>query len=246
MNTLLFSLSYLDGLDGIQYAIDGNKVSESTRVERHIKWLDYYEKILNLLEVDKIVLVDNASDHSNIFNLSPKTLTNATIDFSCSWHNNDFVREYLDIHRFDDHLPRKSCLEYPYIWRGTDYVKQIIKKYNPDKIIMTDTDCFIMNSEMCEFIKNMDSGWNVFWCKRYGFPEAALSVLCKDSFHLLDEFFKDGWETKNNVAAELVFPYTGVIKEAIGDRYGEYTNEIPKDADFACQIPVEMKVEFKS
>lgn len=202
MNTILFSLCWL---------------GEPWRVSRYEKWIKFQLSIQKELGFDRIILVDNASDvellktlkgniysadNGNVIHLEPNSI--------------------IDIYRYEEHIPRTGIWEYPYCWRGVEWLQNFIKNSNPSKIIALDSDFYILTSKLADYVRDLDSGWISFHCKKYGFPEAAMHILCRDSVDRLLNLPIPSYTYYNNQHMEHLLNFTHVWKDTfIGDRHGE-------------------------
>jgi hypothetical protein len=215
MRTVLYSTLYLNGSD-----LFGNN-----RLERTVRYLDYYHSLKDRLGFDKVVFADNVSDYELISQL---------IDRS---------KSYVSIHRYREHIPRLSVTDYGYCWRGVWDMKRLIDE-GYEKIITIDTDAFILTSRMADWVRDLKDGWSTVWCNRYNFPESALHVLCKPAFPLFEEMIKKDWRTLNGkVFMESTLPYK-VEYKFNSDRWGE--TKTPQDVgmDLYCQCPLGLPLKF--
>ncbi len=96
-----------------------------------------------------------------------------------------------------------------------------------EKIITCDTDAYILSPRLAHHIRALDSGYTALWSPKYNFPAAEITVLCKDAFPLMREWFKTPWEERSasKVLFEKAPPFTNICKSFMGDRYGEFPND---------------------
>lgn len=218
-------------------------LGEPWRLERNLKWLEFQRSIKNELGYNKIIFVDNASNIEDLKKLNGN-IYNSNFELIYKADN-----DLLDIYRFDEHLTRTGVWEYSYCWRGLDFVKTLIKKYNPEKIIFLDTDYYVLSSKLANYIKTLDSGWVTFWCNKYNFPEAALHILCKDTFDKLLNLDIPSWTYYNGKHMEFILPFTTIHKDVFkGDRYGEGSLPQTDDMDYYGQFfpgSVELKFNYE-
>ncbi len=208
-------------------------LGDEHRVKRNLAYLEYYRKLKTELGYDKIIFLDNASPMENLEKLGG---TVVSTDGKVIMHDNP--GSDLLILRFDEHLARTGIWQYPYCWRALEFVKTLIPRYELDKILFIDTDFYVLSSKLAEYIKNLDSGWVSFRCPKYGFPEAALHILCKDAFEHLNNFPIPSPTHYNDQGMEWLLPFT-LVHEAgkpfKGGRYGEGTNPQTPDMDYYGQ-----------
>lgn len=223
--TILFSLCYLD---------------EPGRLERNKEYLTYNLSIQKELGFNRIVLLDNASDMANLKQLDANIYDeNKVLLYSPT------APSIIDIYRFTEHLPRTGTWEYPYCWRGLDYLKTLLPTC--EKVVALDSDFYILSHRLADYVKELDSGWVSFFNHKYGFPEAAIHILCKDQFHKVLDFPIPSYTHYNNQHMEWLLPFTQVHKEGFkGDRYGENCLQQTDDMDYYGQWSVGCpKMRFK-
>lgn len=216
MKTCLYTLSYLDGLSPCGGA----------RLDRNIKYVDYYKKIKEELGFDHFVFADNASSLENVYKFKNSIGLTDTV-----------------FHRFQEHLPRGAAYSYPYCWRGLNFIRLLIED-GYEKIIYIDSDGFILNSNLSEYVNQCDSGWEAFWCQKYQFPESAFHILNKDAFGIFDEYTKYGWKQLNGKMMETSLPFTLVNRDFNTDRFGENRTPQNDKMDFYGQCPVDMNMKY--
>ena len=204
-------------------------LGEPWRIDRYTKWLSYHLAIKDSLGFDKIVLLDNASDLNDLRKLGGTIMDEKGNLIELG--NPDIL-----IYRFDVHMPRTGIHEYPYCWRGLEYCKQLVTSLSINKILFIDSDFYILTKKLAQYIKTLDTGWISFWCHKYGWPEAALHILCKDTLSTLLNFPIPSFTHYNNRNMEELLPFTKVLKtEFKGDRYGEGAEPQKDDMDYYGQ-----------
>lgn len=220
MKTVLFTPSYLNGVDGF-----GND-----RFQRNFKYLNYYAhpEVKEALGIDLIVFADN----------------NSSVD-RCNKLLELFGDE-LAIMRFDQHLERRGPYDYPYIWRAFYSIQELIKE-GFEKIILLDSDCYVLTNTLAQYIKGLSSGWTSFWCPKYNFAEASAWVLCKDTFSLYYSFIGQcKWEDRPGTEPmETLLPFTHIAREFTCDRWGEENKPQQDWMDLYCQAKNDFVPVFK-
>lgn len=192
------------------------------------KFCNYYYSLQNDLNIDDIILIDNASCKGARIGL-------------LNWINEDCP---IRIVHFKDFLGRDSHLSYPYLWRAVYHLKELFKDY--DKVIYMDNDFYITSSKLTDYINNLNSGWTTLWCPKHKFPETGIHIVTKDCKEYQD-FVKSGnFMEHNGRMMETKLPVTEVNKTFKGDRWSEYQNSesIPEEADFSAQTPLGWKVNY--
>lgn len=212
--TLLFAPCYLD---------------EGERLQRNVKWLNYYDSLADNLDYDTILLVDNASSKENLWKLQART---APIF-------------YITIEN-EVHLPRLKSNAYGYWYYAFGQAAEYAMKNNYDKILHIDTDVFLTSQKIVDWCNNTNSGWVSQWCFKYNYPESTFQIINKDSFEKMHKFMtRDFLAYYPNDMAETRIPWTHNEKSFNGDRFGEYgvMPDLTK-IDWIGQTPVNWEMKF--
>jgi hypothetical protein len=215
--------------------------SEYIYENRYKKWYSYYRKKTNL----PIFFIDDAST----FNLVDTENVNLNVDVC------DSVK--INFHTFKTHLGRPGDFYVPGWARSFFYSLEIAKKFNFDSIIHLESDFFVLNDFLLNYISNLDSGWTVLWCKKYQMAETSCQIICEDQYNtfvnaeinyrkMVEKYDLPNMTREqiidlpnpNPVVIEHILPYTHINKIYIGDRYGEENLDIQHDMDFYAQFPV--------
>ncbi len=227
MKTCLFTPCFLTGLDE----------QGDSRLERYKRFIAYYQPLKTYLGFEDFILIDNASQWTELRQLNPTVL---------DAHSMRVLREGqpdLKIIQFAEHLSRKSTFDYPYVWRALYAVLKIIPIY--DRIIFNDSDGFVLSKRFAEWLKTRNTGWSVPWCERWGFPEANISVLCRDMYPALIDMCQGDFMQHNGKCFEKSVPYTHIERGFNVGRYGE-ENLIQKPwMDFYAQARLRHPLSFE-
>ena len=211
--TFLFCTSY----------IENNNILKN----RYKKWYDHYRR----LTAYPIFIIDDNS---------PFSLEDA------NWMNFDASKcdeSLANFHAFKTHLGRVNMHNFPGWFRSFVYSVEIARKFRFKRIIHIESDLFILKRGLFEDLKNINSGWNVFWSAKYNMPETALQVICEDQFDSVINTYGNYQEmNKDAQAIEKILPFTNIIKNYSGDRYGENRNLVEDFMDYYAQFPVNMKI----
>lgn len=220
----LMTTTCLDGVDG----------GGSGRFERTLRWMDWHWSLRRQghLEFDHFILVDNGSD------LMPAL----RILIKGTGMKADIVEE-----------PRieggKFQHDYPYCWRGIFRLHDLMMFEELDKVIFLDNDGYLLSNRICDHVNGLSKGWEASWCRKYGFPESAFHVLCRDSLEVLSKFI--GGNTKrsfidqyNGSTMEHALPFTIVNKDFVTDRFGESREPQRPDMDYYGQAPTNIASTF--
>ncbi len=212
MKTILVTTSWLDN---------------EHYLKRTIRFVNYYSAIKDRMNIDKILIIDNASSESSITLLQ----------------NNVAIPPEILTHT--EHFGRPSHLDYKYLWRAAYYHKHLFAQ-GYEKIIYADSDFYILSDKMVDFV-NKSTGWVSPWCPLHNFPETGLQIItdCKE----YQDFVKDikpGEYPHNGQCMERVLPLTHVEKNLIGNRYTETPNfqQVPQMDFYAQNFRDDVQVLF--
>jgi len=212
MKTLLFCTSYAENPQRWE--------------ARYRKWLDFFSS--SKVQRDQILLIDDGSP--------------------ClpAWRGTRVLRELPSqvpseksvIFHFEKNLGRPALLIYPGWFRSFCFAATYARRYGFDKIVHVESDCFLYTARVVRYLNELRSGWTSMWCESQGFPETCIQVICADQMDKYLELSTMDYDRQlANRLIEVLLPFTNVCKDFIGDRYSEFGEWVPEDADFGCQIP---------
>jgi len=147
------------------------------------------------------------------------------------------------LYHFADNLGRSDALVYPGWFRSFTFAAVYAHRYGFDKVVHVESDSFLFTERIIAYINGLTSGWTALWCPRWEMPETCVQIIAADQLELYRQFSTVSYATE--LAGQRIedrLPFTHVNKDFIGDRYGEYLDWVPEDADFACNIPDEWPV----
>jgi len=186
--------------------------------KRYKVWFEYYQACG--IKYDKILIFDDASP------VRP-----------------EFLPEE-NYYRFDDHIGRPSHLDYGGWYRSFSTAVRYAKNNGFDKIVHAESDAYFLSRQIIDFVNSLDSGWHSMWCAKHNFNESALQIICPDQIESYYRFTDFPYDEYRNKLIDNMFPYTNVYKFFKGDRFGEYMDHIPIDADYSCQTRPHMIKEY--
>jgi hypothetical protein len=147
--------------------------------------------------------------------------------------------------RFDERLGRPIPTQYPGWWRSFLYSAVVAQRYGCGRIVHVESDTYILTKRTTRFLLAQTSGWTALWCPRWRFPETCVQVICADQFAVMRSMWTQGWRHYAGQYAEQVLPFTQVVREPHGNRYGENRIRIPSFADFAAQVRPDQAVWYR-
>lgn len=215
--TLLFCTSYIEDMDSWR--------------NRYARWLAHHRQLVG--EDCVICLIDDGSPC--IPNRLPIPV-HSRLDGLSSAAKSPFM------FRFEERLGRSGLLSYPGWWRSFLASVSIAQALSCDRIIHVESDAYLFSKKMYRSLLGLEHGWWAAWCESQAFPESALQVICADRFGAMRLLSQRDPTTFANMTAERFLPFTGILKQFTGDRYSEFRQTVPKNADFAVQILPEQKV----
>lgn len=217
MKTILYSSCYLEGKDG-----QGND-----RLERTARYIRYYLSQKETLGFESITLFDNGSNQDLYKILGDKVKSQFNMVFGPNLPHGREGKPY----------------DYGNCWRSLYYFQELIKQ-GYTKIITIDTDTFVLTKNCANYIRDLNSGWTTFWCRKWGFPAAEISILCEDKFDRFLEFCKIPWEQRLGSLYERTLPYTQINIEYYCDRGGEIGDTNIKKYDIYSQLGPELNPQL--
>ena len=207
LKTLLFSLMY---------------VADEQSAGRYQKYLGYFRTQYHGLGISNLVFIDDGSERRNIELLQIPIFLMDSLPVRLP---------DISVVTFPTHLGRPVHLDFQGWWRSFLTAPIIAERYGFDKLIHIESDAYVLSERLIKYLAGLSIGWTTLWCQRHGFPEPAIQVIGKDQFETMKKVVP-----RADIDPEHVFPFTFIERESFkGDRYGEYQDFIPEDADYACQ-----------
>lgn len=212
MKTLLFAPLFLD---------------EPGRMERNIRWIEYYRDLKDQLGYDEILMVDNASTANQIA---------------------QFVRKApeVKIMRRSTRITNLGKCGYGYWYKAHSIAASYALSRGYNRIIHIDTDAYVLTPRFCSFINSIETGWHTVWCDRWKFPEVNIQIIGGTNLleAMLDFHSEVFLSFYPNEPAEKHMPFTDVHKQFHGDRYGEMGVKQQPYMDYYCQAKDEDQFVF--
>lgn len=219
MKTLIFATGYAPNAD-IWY-------------QSHNTWIDCVRS--SGLHYDQLLIPD---DHSpEIPEISNSVILNQT-DILDQQPQSQIV-----IYRFAERLGRPALFIQPGWYRSFTWAGWYAHKFGFERVIHIEADACVISSKLVKYFNNYSEGWETLWCPLHGIAETGIQVIagkdCVEAFglyHYLDydtHFRGRQPDPREGIGSYL--PYQ-VNKNFVGDRYSEFTNEVPAGVDYACQL----------
>jgi hypothetical protein len=218
--TLIFCTSYIQ------------KQPPNQTLNRWVKWRNYYKDRLSWFGADRLFIIDDGTPLAlleDTFNWFP-----AEVPFPVP------LPDGVEMFRFPENLGRSTKKCFPGWWRSFTFSVKVARELGYTKIVHLESDAFVLTSRLAEKISSLSERWIALWCPSWEFAESAIQVICEDHFPELERLWENGLLTNWHVEgfAEKVLPFSDIVKNFTGDRYGGSKlnlKDYPKGADYVCQ-----------
>lgn len=207
-------------------------LSEGERLQRNLKWIDYIFSIKQYLHFDEILMVDNASNPEDLLKFEN--------------HIEQYRKQVpITIIKCKTRLFRRTEHSYGFWYSAFGKAARFAKENGFDKIAHVDSDVYLLNKRICDYVNDFKEGWLAFWCQRHNYPETTFQLIGKDKFDEMYEFMtRDFLEFYPNDIAETRIPWTHVEKGFNGDRFGEGRDVQRSEHEWYGQCPVDIVLRF--
>lgn len=194
--------------------------------ERYRRWLRAIQA--SQLIYDSILIVD---DGSPVLPVWPD------VEIQTDGVGNTPSAELL-IYHFREHLGRRAVFDFPGWYRSFTFAGRYAYANGFDKVIHIESDSFLIGSRIQRHFNNLTSGWTALWCGLYqGYPESAIQVIAGDAVRRFAEIERTHpHEQLVGREFELQLPFDVIEKRFNGNRYGEYLQFVPGNAEYAVQV----------
>jgi hypothetical protein len=139
---------------------------------------------------------------------------------------------------------RRDILDFPGWHRSFCFAALYADRQRFDRVIHIESDACVISARAREFLTVFRAGWAAFWSARYDMPESAIQVAAGEGVRALAQFARAPYDALIGRTHERMMPFTHVEKRFSGDRYGEFGDAVPPDADYAAQIPTRRERGF--
>lgn len=227
-------------------------ISNESKIERYIKWIQYYNENKSKIGADELVIFDDCSNIELVQQLQ-KVIQGNNIEFNIIDYDKlpDELCKGVNWIRFDSHLGRPSVHITAGWHRSFSYAGVIAKHYGYDKIVHVESDTYILTDRLFNFIHDSKNEWSVLFNKDYNFPDTCIQIIHRDHFKYLEQLYELGekfWfkaETNKTFIAEFVFKFTNIVRYFNGSWHGGNIEDAPKDVDYFADFPVDIQLRKK-
>jgi hypothetical protein len=191
--------------------------------ERYRLWFDAIK--LSKLHYDQLLIIDDGSDALPDWPDLPIVRdTDATIPNVPAL-----------LYHFSENLGRRSVSDFPGWVRSFFFAAKYAAAHGFTKVVHIESDAFLVSNRAVDYFNAVTEGWIALWCPRWSRPETGLQIIAGAAMQTYLELAQRDVESYAGVVVEDDLPFTHVDHTLRGDRYGEYTDQVPYDADYSMQ-----------
>jgi len=149
------------------------------------------------------------------------------------------------LYRFQQRLGRRSVVDFPGWHRSFTFAGKFAEAYGFEKVIHIESDCFLVSERIQRYVNDLRAGWTAMWSPRYEFAESAIQIVAGDAMRRFQDFEQILPQQRLvNHGLEDELPLDIVEMTFKGDRYGEYLDHVPQDADYIAQVRAEQPPQY--
>jgi hypothetical protein len=189
---------------------------------RYRQWINALQA--SSLDYDQLLLIDDGSPVSPLW-ADLKTVASLRDDIRAA----SVVLQHFDCRLGNGPGPWLGW------WRSFLYAALYAKRYGFERAIHVESDAFLVSERLCRHFNQIENEWVILWCPRHAFPESGIQVMAGTGLDLFAEYVKRPSSERLAKTAEWDLPRTRIEKGFVGDRYGEFLDNIPRDADYVMQ-----------
>lgn len=141
-------------------------------------------------------------------------------------------------------LGRTALFDFPGWHRSFAFGARYAKAHGFDKVVHLESDAFLVSRRMRRLVDAHRSGWVIPWSERYKFPEIAIQLVGPDQLDAFAAFAARPYAWMRHRVHEPLFTPTHIERGLVGERYGESADPIPRDADYATQVPSQREPSY--
>ena len=159
------------------------------------------------------------------------------------WTDVDFIAEGARLtsaaptamYRFDKRMGRRGVSDFPGWVRSFFFAARYAEANGFEKLVHLESDAFVISEKMQDYINNLTDGWTAPYCNRYRRPESAIQIIAGSGLSLYRAFASRDIESLAGKVIEKELPLTHVESGFRGDRFREFIDHVPHDADWSAQ-----------
>jgi hypothetical protein len=141
----------------------------------------------------------------------------------------------LVFYRFDEHLGRRAVSDFPGWVRSFFFAAEFAEANGHEKILHLESDAFLISPRIQNWVNELRDGWTSLWCPRHRRPESGIQIIAGSAMQTYKDFASQPVEALAGAVIETTLPFTHVESGFIGDRYGEFQDYVPRQAEWCMQ-----------
>ncbi len=141
-------------------------------------------------------------------------------------------------------LGRAGLFDFPGWHRSFAFGARYARAHGFDKVVHLESDAFLVSRRMRRLVDAHGSGWVIPWSERYKFPEIAIQLVGPDQLEAFAAFAARPYDWMRHRVHEPLFTPTHIERGLVGERYGEEAGPVPRDADYATQVPSQREPSY--
>jgi tetratricopeptide (TPR) repeat protein len=147
--------------------------------------------------------------------------------------------------RFARHLGRRGVSNFPGWVRSFFHAARYAEQNGFEKVIHIESDAFLTSDRMQAFVDEISDGWVAPWCPRWRRPESAIQIMAGAGLSAFAEFAHRDVDDLAEAVIENELPFTWIEGSFRGDRFCEYMDHVPRDADWSAQTAPPIGVSWE-
>lgn len=140
------------------------------------------------------------------------------------------------LYHFRHRLGRAGIRDYPGWFRSFCFGATHAAGGGFARVIHVESDAFIISKRFVSFVNDVTEGWIGLKLPRHEMPESAIQIIAGAALARYQEFAAHPYADFKDRNIENCIPYTHVLGQFTGDRYGQFMAHVPQEADWSVQV----------
>jgi len=145
------------------------------------------------------------------------------------------IEKKILLYHFSERLGRPAATNFPGWHRSFVFGSTFARLHGFTKIIHLESDAYLISAAIISHFNQIEEGWSAPWCSRHTRPETAIQVVAGESLNAFHDWAAVDYGELAGTNHENAFPFTRILREFNGDRFGEFLSFVPADADWVTQ-----------
>jgi hypothetical protein len=137
---------------------------------------------------------------------------------------------------FARQLGQGGWRDYPGWFRSFGFAADYAAARGFARVVHVESDAYVISRRFAERLNAVREGWVAPLQTRHRMPESAIQVIAGASLGTFRDFAALSYDPFRGKDIEREIPFTEVLTGFKGDRYGEFQDFVPMDADFSVQV----------